>query len=199
VSHTGIDPDLAALLTAAAVKCHVLPEQTQGPYHRDVHPERQDITEDRDGLPLRVGLRLLAGDCATPLVGILVEIWQADKDGRYSGFRSIEVKPGEVVTSASVSRDIVAPQETFLRGAQPTDDRGMCAFSMLYPGWYPSRTVHIHAIAHLPGGHAATTQLYFPTKSQTQSSPNRSTSDADRVTQPMPRTAFRRRRSADHP
>lgn len=42
------------------MSCRLWPEQTQGPYHRDVHLERRGITEDREGLPLRVALRLLA-------------------------------------------------------------------------------------------------------------------------------------------
>src|SRR6185436_5496579 len=63
---------------------------------------------------------------------------------------------------ASVPRDIVAPQETFLRGFQRTDDCGMVAFTTIYPGWYVSRTAHIHVIVHLPDGRRATTQLYFP-------------------------------------
>jgi protocatechuate 3,4-dioxygenase beta subunit len=37
----------------------------------------------------------------------------------------------------------------------------MCAFDTLYPGWYPSRTVHIHLAVEL-GDDQAVTQLYFP-------------------------------------
>jgi protocatechuate 3,4-dioxygenase beta subunit len=158
----GIDSDLAALLAAEEAGCHLFPEQTQGPYHRDVHPLRRDIAEDRQGLALRLGLRLCAGDGQAPLSDVLVEIWHADRDGRYSGFGPIEVEPGKEVTSASVSREVVAPEETFLRGAARTDEHGMCEFSTIYPGWYPSRTVHIHLIARLTGREHATTQMYFP-------------------------------------
>ena len=55
----------------------------------------------------------------------------------------------------------MAPSETFLRGSQRTDDRGMCAFDTIYPGWYSSRTVHIHLTVQLGDRHAVT-QLYFP-------------------------------------
>lgn len=81
-----MEDDLAKLLTATGLACRLFPEQTQGPHHRDVHPERRDVTEDCDGLPLRLGLRFLTPDTSAPLSGVLVEVWQADRDGRYSGF-----------------------------------------------------------------------------------------------------------------
>ena len=152
---------MVELLAEERVSCRLLPEQTEGPYHRDVHLERRDITEDREGLPLRVALRLLDVATESPLTGAVVEVWQADHEGRYSGFRPFRARPGQVVTSESVPRDIVAESETFLRGSQRTDDRGMCAFDTIYPGWYPSRTVHIHLTVQLGDRHAVT-QLYFP-------------------------------------
>jgi protocatechuate 3,4-dioxygenase beta subunit len=110
---------------------------------------------------LRIALRLLDAGTWSPLAGAEVEVWQADHEGRYSGFRPFRARPGQVVTSASVPRDVVAPSETFLRGSQRTDDSGMCAFDTIYPGWYSSRTVHIHFTVGLGDRHAVT-QLYFP-------------------------------------
>jgi protocatechuate 3,4-dioxygenase beta subunit len=156
-----MEQDLVELLMSRPSGCRLWPEQTEGPYHRDAPGERTDITEDRPGVPLRLGLRLLAAQAATPLSGVLVEVWHADHEGRYSGFEPFQAKPGQVVTSESVPREIVAPGETFLRGAQRTDSRGICTFRTIYPGWYSSRTVHIHLEAHL-GDRTATTQLYFP-------------------------------------
>lgn len=156
-----MEEDLAELLLPRPAECRLWPEQTEGPYHRDAPSERTDITEGRPGVRLRLGLRLLAAQAATPLAGVLVEVWHADHEGRYSGFPPFQAQPGQVVTSKSVPRELVAPSETFLRGAQRTDERGMCAFRTIYPGWYSSRTVHIHLRAHL-GARTATTQLYFP-------------------------------------
>jgi hypothetical protein len=34
--------------------------------------------------------------------------------------------------------------ESFLRGSQPTDRRGLASFRAVYPGWYAGRTTHIH-------------------------------------------------------
>lgn len=157
----GVEDDLVRLLAEQRVSCRLWAEQTEGPYHRDLRLERRDITEGRDGLPLRLALRLLDAGTGSPLVGTGVEVWQADRDGRYSGFPPFRARPGQVVTSESVPRDVVAPSETFLRGSQRTDDCGMCAFDTIYPGWYSSRTVHIHLTVGL-GDRDAVTQLYFP-------------------------------------
>ena len=156
-----MEEDLAELLVTREAGCQLWPEQTEGPYYRAAPRERTDITEDRPGVPLRLGLRLVAAETATPVAGALVEVWHADHEGRYSGFPAFQARPGQVVTSESVPHELVAPDETFLRGAQRTDERGMCAFRSIYPGWYSSRTVHIHLRAHL-GARTATTQLYFP-------------------------------------
>lgn len=34
-------------------------------------------------------------------------------------------------------------------------------FRTIYPGWYPSRTIHIHTIVRTPDA-VSTSQLYFP-------------------------------------
>ena len=153
-----VEPNLADLLESMPPWCRLLVEQDEGPYHRDIEVERRDITEGREGVPLRVGLRFL-GPSSSPLVGALVEVWQADAGGAYSGF------PAE--TSA--------PGETFLRGSQHTDSRGLCAFDTIYPGWYPGRTAHIHLIAHVGESGAVTTQLFFPDTVTDEVLPGRNT------------------------
>ena len=140
-----VEPDLAELLVATVPSCRLLVEQDEGPYHRDLDVERRDITEGHEGVPLRLGLRFM-GPGSSPLAGALVEVWQADAEGRYSGF--------PVETSA--------PGDTFLRGSQHTDARGLCAFHTIYPGWYPGRTLHIHLIARVGESRSVTTQLFFP-------------------------------------
>ena len=120
-----VEDDLADLLLSRPAACRLWPEQTEGPYRRDAPPERTDIAEDRPGVPLRLGLRLVAARAGTPLAGVLVDVWHADHEGGYSGFRPYHAESGHVVTSESAPREIVAPRETFLRGAQRTDERGM--------------------------------------------------------------------------
>ena len=152
-----VDAELAAMLSTCTV-CRSWAEQDEGPYHRDTQPERRDVTEDRDGVPLQLGVRLaLPGDA--PQGDAVVEIWQCDALGRYSGFAPPD--RGAVVTVATANRAEYLADQTFLRGRQHSDRAGMVEFRTIYPGWYPGRTVHIHLMVHT-GGRSLTSQLYFP-------------------------------------
>jgi protocatechuate 3,4-dioxygenase beta subunit len=121
-----------------ARSCTVTAEQTEGPFYFDVDEIRSDIREDREGAPLRLGIRVRdASDC-TALPDAVVDVWHCDAEGSYS-----------------------AEGQTYLRGAQVTDRDGLAEFRTIYPGWYPGRTVHIHAKVHLDRETALTTQFYF--------------------------------------
>ena len=78
-----------------------------------------------------------ASECE-PIQNAVVDIWHCDASGSYS-----------------------EPGETFLRGAQVTNRDGIVEFHDDLPGWYPGRTIHIHAKVHLDKQTALTTQLYF--------------------------------------
>ena len=145
-------------MLSACTVCRSWAEQDEGPYHLDEQPERRDVVEDRDGVALQLGLRLARAGGA-PSDGAVVEIWQCDALGRYSGFPPPD--PAEVVTSATAPRTEYLPDQTFLRGRQRTDPAGMVEFRTICPGWYPGRTVHIHVIVHVDG-QVLTSQLYFP-------------------------------------
>ncbi len=154
-----VDEDLVALLDAGTGSCRVWPEQDQGPDHRDAEPVRRDLVEDRVGVSLRLGIRLIGPNGVDPVVGAVVEIWQCDARGRYSGFPP--PKSDVIVTSQSADRTLVDPDETFLRGRQRTDATGDCQFNTIVPGWYPGRTLHIHVIVHVDG-QTFISQMYFP-------------------------------------
>jgi protocatechuate 3,4-dioxygenase beta subunit len=111
---------LAPLLDACSTTCQLLAEQEEGPYRRGEQPRRRDITDGRPGLPLRLGLRLLAAD-GSAAAGAVVEVWHCDADGRYSGY-----PPNDPSTAVDPlpQRARSLPDETFLRGRQVTDDAG---------------------------------------------------------------------------
>jgi protocatechuate 3,4-dioxygenase beta subunit len=132
-------------------------EQDEGPYHRDAQPLRRDITEDRDGVALQLGIRL-TGHGTSPVSDADVEIWQCDALGLYSGFPPNDTT---VVTARTAHRGEYVPDQTFLRGRQRTDAAGLVEFHTIYPGWYPGRTVHIHVMVHVDAS-TLTSQLYFP-------------------------------------
>jgi protocatechuate 3,4-dioxygenase beta subunit len=132
--------------------CLPTPEQEEGPYYRDLVLEREDLAEDRIGNPLQLGLQVLDADCA-PVPAAVIDIWHCDALGNYSWYAAVE-EHGKVGAAR------LAPG-TFLRGSQRTAADGRCTFRTIYPGWYPGRTVHVHAKVHHPGG-LLTVQLYFP-------------------------------------
>ena len=152
-----VDPDLAAMLATCTV-CRPWAEQDEGPYHRDAQPVRRDLVENCKGVSLQLGIRL-AERGGAPSDGAVVEVWQCDALGRYSGFPPPD--DAAVVTADSAPRTEYLPDQTFLRGRQHADPSGMVQFETIFPGWYPGRTVHIHVMVHL-GKAVFTSQLYFP-------------------------------------
>ena len=98
--------------------CTLTPEQTEGPYYFDVDKVRRDVREGRDGVALRLALRVRDADCQ-PIENAVVEIWHCDAAGSYSGF------------------DDAAEQTTYLRGAQVTSPDGTVEFRTIYPGRLP--------------------------------------------------------------
>jgi protocatechuate 3,4-dioxygenase beta subunit len=141
VEPKGSSSDLAARFDDAAT-CTQTAEQTEGPFYFDVERVRSDIREDREGAILRLGVRVRDAAECEPISNAVVDIWHCDAAGAYSGF---EGEDGE----------------TYLRGAQVTNRDGIVEFTTIYPGWYPGRTVHIHAKVHLDRQTVLTTQFYF--------------------------------------
>ena len=121
-----------------AATCTQTAEQTEGPFYFDVDRVRSDIREDRKGATLRLGVRVRDAAECEPIANAVVDVWHCDAEGSYS-----------------------EPGETYLRGAQVTNADGIVEFTTVYPGWYPGRTVHIHAKVHLDKQTVLTTQFYF--------------------------------------
>jgi protocatechuate 3,4-dioxygenase beta subunit len=128
--------------------CTLVPESIAGPFPLDEQFFRRDITERYPGHPLRLGLRVLDGDCAS-IPGAVVEIWHADASGDYSAF-----------ADGGGGKD-EAGGTTFLRGSQIADQQGIVEFLTIYPGWYRGRAVHIHLRVHVGDATILTSQLYF--------------------------------------
>ena len=141
--------------------CIVRPRQTEGPYFLDEMLERSDIrAEPSDGwipqgAPLELAFRVsrINAEACVPLSGAVVDLWQCDARGVYSGVQ--DVIGGLFDTTG----------KRFLRGYQMTDAEGMARFRTIYPGWYEGRCVHIHfKIRTDPdseSGHEFTSQVYF--------------------------------------
>ncbi len=134
-------------VASGAVTCVLAPEQTEGPYFVKGDLVRRNITEGKAGVPLV--LRLIVVDVSTcaGIKGAVVDVWHCDAGGVYSGTRTQGTE-----------------DDTFMRGIQRTDAKGVAVFRTIYPGWYQGRTVHIHVKVSLGGNVVHTGQLYFPDK-----------------------------------
>lgn len=149
----GSGNDLAGLFDESS-SCTLTAEQTEGPFYFDVDSIRSDIREDREGVKLRLAIRVRDAEACEPLRNAVVEIWHCDATGLYSGFEAAS-------TDGPPGGGGPTDEETYLRGAQVTDGDGIVELTTIYPGWYRGRTVHIHAKVHLDSSTALTTQLYF--------------------------------------
>lgn len=144
------DPAPRTTGAAATVDCVRTPSQTAGPFYFDTGELRRNITEGLDGTPLLVSLRLVEAGSCEPVAGATVDVWHTDVFGRYSGYRDQGVDRADTTG------------QTFLRGKQVTDANGVAEFETIYPGWYPTRAVHVHFMAYTDQGRLVTSQLYFP-------------------------------------
>jgi protocatechuate 3,4-dioxygenase beta subunit len=160
---TPAPPPAVALLDQAGT-CTLTPETIAGPTWFDADAVRTDIRDDRPGVPLDLAFRVeRAGTCA-PIPGAVVDLWQCDALGVYSGFA--RAAPGQGGSAGGKDQygdaeSAATTAERWLRGTQVTDPSGVVTFGSVYPGWYPTRTAHLHLKVHLDSSTLLTTQLFF--------------------------------------
>ena len=129
-------PTAAAAVASCAGAATVA--QTEGPYYKVGAPERATLVDGQTS----ADLLLLTGQVMTtacePMVGAVVDVWQADENGEYDniGYR--------------------------MRGRVTTDAEGRYVLETVIPGEYPGRTPHIHVKVVSPdGSELLTTQIYL--------------------------------------
>jgi protocatechuate 3,4-dioxygenase beta subunit len=152
-------------LLASANTCALTPQTIAGPTWFDAHAVRVDIRDGRPGRPLALAFRVEhQGSCA-PVPQAVVDLWHCDAGGYYSGFAG--VGPGDGGNRAPGADEYGDPEsqptdaDRFLRGTQVTGADGVVQFATVYPGWYPTRTAHLHLKVHLDAKTLLTTQLFF--------------------------------------
>jgi protocatechuate 3,4-dioxygenase beta subunit len=157
------EPTAVDLLTDDA-PCVLTPDTIAGPTWFDAGAVRSDIREGRPGVALDLAFRVVRLPGCAPVAGAVVDLWQCDAGGIYSGFAG--ASPGEGGdpggTDAYGDRQSSSTEATtFLRGTQVTGPDGVVTFATVYPGWYPTRTPHLHLKVHLDRHTVLTTQLFF--------------------------------------
>ncbi|MFE7357801.1 intradiol ring-cleavage dioxygenase [Streptomyces sp. NPDC057543] len=154
-------------------------ETTEGPYYIDADKFRKDITEDKEGIPLTLRLKVIDSGTCKPVAHAAVDIWHCDALGIYSGYEAMSsggpggpggdgTPPSGMPTDAPTDAPTGAPpsggpgggggghseptdDERYLRGTQLTDKHGYVEFRTVFPGWYQGRCVHIHTKVHVGG------------------------------------------------
>ena len=149
----------AMTATATAKLNAVTPANPEGPFypkHSQVDMDTdltliEGHTEHAQGQVIRVSGQVL-DDQGNPIEGALVDIWQANTNGRYHH----EDDPN------------TAPQDPNFQGwgKVKTDAEGRYAFTTIKPGAYGvddswTRPPHIHYKVSRRGYHEITTQMYF--------------------------------------
>ena len=138
----GPDPATLSLLQGG---CVVTGSDVQGPFHLNLNLLRKDITEGSPGFPMTLYLKIKSAATCSPIANAVVDVWQTDAAGDYSGFASRGTQG-----------------QTFLRGIQITPASGLVCFDTIFPSWYSGRTPHIHVQVRPDAGTELTTQLYLP-------------------------------------
>ena len=126
--------------------CVLIPAETAGPFPLDLSDNtfylRQDVREDREGVPMKLKMKIIGNANCLPMPNVRVNIWHCDKDGNYSGYGS-------------------ESGTTYLRGYQVADANGEVEFLTIVPGWYNGRVCHIHFQVYVSTNYAAISQLTF--------------------------------------
>ncbi|MGI5427156.1 intradiol ring-cleavage dioxygenase [Streptomyces sp. CA-179760] len=175
----GEEPKAATPGKAAASSgeaCYELTsETTEGPYYIDADKLRQDVTEDQEGIPLTLRLKVIDSETCKPLANAAVDIWHCNALGVYSGYEDMGSggggggggTPPSGTPSGTPTGTPTGPppdggggggghqeptdDERYLRGTWRTDKRGFVEFRTVFPGWYQGRCVHIHTKVHVNG------------------------------------------------
>ncbi|MEU5276084.1 intradiol ring-cleavage dioxygenase [Streptomyces asoensis] len=176
----GTKPAASASAGAGEACYRLTSETTEGPYYIDADKLRQDITEDKEGIPLTLALKVIDSETCKPVVNAAVDIWHCDALGIYSGYESLSTgggggaptaapsgtptgTPTDVPTGAPTGEppagggggggghEEPTDDERYLRGTWRTDRQGRVTFKTVFPGWYRGRTVHIHTKVHVNG------------------------------------------------
>ncbi|MEU2288744.1 intradiol ring-cleavage dioxygenase [Streptomyces sp. NPDC013178] len=109
-----------ASASSTATTCYRLTsETTEGPYYIDADKLRQDITEDKEGIPLTLQLKVIDSETCKPVADAAVDIWHCDALGLYSGYESFSQGGGTAPTDAPTGTPTGTP--TDVPSGTPTD------------------------------------------------------------------------------
>ncbi|OJJ32504.1 hypothetical protein ASPWEDRAFT_140372 [Aspergillus wentii DTO 134E9] len=147
-----------SVIFAANTSCILTPTVTDGPYYVWGEVIRQNVKEEEhcDGVDLFLEVQYIDINTCKPVEGALVDIWQANATGVYSG----------ISTSGNYAAN--GYNSTYLRGIQQTNADGIVTFDTIFPGHYDGRAIHTHLLTHLNATILPNNTLQVGTGSVTQ-------------------------------
>lgn len=134
----------AVLSPRALAQCAPTRADVKGPFYLPNAPFRTALADGGEkGEALEIRGVVQGPDCTKPLANAVLDLWQADADGRYHN----------------------QSEQYRLRGQVRTNERGEFMFSTIMPGRYKDeggfRPAHIHVTITHPDCQPLTTQIYF--------------------------------------
>ena len=145
---------------ARAGRCELSRDTVEGPYFicTDTMNAR-NIAQGVMGTPMTLSLRVTDHACG-PVPGAIVDVWQCDARGNYSGHA---VNPDSPNLARQRGRRCEPDVPTrFLRGVLAADADGVAEFDAIYPGFYGERAVHTHYRVHVGNTAYLTSQALYP-------------------------------------
>lgn len=124
--------------------CLLAPETIFGPYGVDGEMIRHDLREDQAGIDFYLDIGIMDIETCEPLEGASASIWACNATGSYASYTGIDPDTSDLLDGWSKRTDGTTDDETFLRGVQVSDSAGMIEFLTKFPGYYVSRSTHIH-------------------------------------------------------
>ncbi|KAL1637723.1 hypothetical protein SLS58_009150 [Diplodia intermedia] len=124
--------------------CILAEDTIWGPYGIDNEILRHDLRETQEGLDFYLDIGLLDVETCEPLPNAAVTIWNCNSTGSYSSYTGIDPQTAELLDGWEKRADGTTDDETFLRGIMKSDGEGMVEFLTKFPGYYVTRTTHIH-------------------------------------------------------
>lgn len=124
--------------------CVLAPDTIFGPYGVDEEIFRHDVREGQEGINMYLDIGVLDTNTCEPLPNAYLTIWHCNAYGTYSGFTKIDPNTAGLYTNATSNADGTTDEKTFLRGVTATNDEGIAEFLTIFPGYYVTRSTHIH-------------------------------------------------------
>ncbi|KAF4311040.1 putative aromatic compound dioxygenase protein [Botryosphaeria dothidea] len=127
--------------------CVLAPDTIWGPYGIDGEIYRHDLRETQTGIDFYLDIGVLDVETCEPIEGVALSIWSCNATGSYAGFTGINPQTSELLDGWTKRDDGTTDDETFLRGIMKTGPEGIAEFLTKFPGYYVTRTTHIHVTA----------------------------------------------------